>query len=201
LLEFRASFLPAYQEVVERIRVGLGLAPTGRPEKTPESIIAKLQRSDTKLSRMQDIAGCRIVVDARWHLDTAVKALHSLFETARVVDRRQQPSFGYRAVHVIVRVQGRQVEVQVRAALQDQWANLVEAFSDIQGVDFKHGQEAPDGSTLQWLMLGSDCIDRLDREEDTQFLPKMDPNELSWFRRGQFTATMFLATYIRPVSE
>jgi ppGpp synthetase/RelA/SpoT-type nucleotidyltranferase len=36
-----------------------------------------------------------------------------------VMDRRKNPSYGYRAVHVIVMTQGASVEIQVRTALKD----------------------------------------------------------------------------------
>jgi hypothetical protein len=48
----------------------------------------------------------------------------------------------YRAVHLIVRGQGRSVEIQVRTTLQDVWANVVEATAD-SGGDLKHGVEPP----------------------------------------------------------
>lgn len=197
LLEFRASFLPAYQEVVTKIRDGLSLDPTGRPEKTPESIVAKLRRGDIKhLADMQDIAGCRIVVDNRRDQDQLVHILQSLFAGARIVDRRKRPSFGYRAVHLIARAQGRQVEVQVRTSLQDRWANLVEDMSDLEGVDFKHGAEAPEGLWLRWLMLGAECIDQLARLEDPALLADMNASDLDHYRRGQFEAIILLAPYI-----
>jgi len=129
LLEFRASFLPAYVEVITKIREELGIDPSGRPEKTPESIVSKLQRGETSLSRMQDVAGCRIVVTDRQQNDV-VADLVQVFERTRVVDRPAKPRHGWRAVHVIVRTQCRPVEVQVRPYLQDVWANFVEVAAN-----------------------------------------------------------------------
>ena len=57
---YRRSFTDAYEDVVARIRDQLGLEPTGRPAKSKTSIIEKLRRERTRLSRMQDIAGCRV---------------------------------------------------------------------------------------------------------------------------------------------
>src|SRR5712692_7902197 len=59
---YRRSFSDAYENVVGQIRHQLGLEPTGREEKTTTSIIEKLRRQSIRLSQMQDIAGCRIVV-------------------------------------------------------------------------------------------------------------------------------------------
>jgi hypothetical protein len=46
--------------------------------------------------------------------DAAVECLTKAFAEATVVDRRKIPSYGYRAVHVIVRHHGTPVEIQVR---------------------------------------------------------------------------------------
>lgn len=55
LLEtFRLSFDPAYDRVFNQLRQ-FGLNPAGRPAKSTQSIIAKLVRLRTRLSRMQDI--------------------------------------------------------------------------------------------------------------------------------------------------
>jgi putative GTP pyrophosphokinase len=59
---YRRSFTEVYEDVVGRIRDQLSLEPTGRPAKSTTSIIEKLRREKTRLSRMQDIAGCRVIV-------------------------------------------------------------------------------------------------------------------------------------------
>src|SRR6266850_1780937 len=59
---YRRSFTEVYEGIVGRIRDQLGLEPTGRLAKSTISIIDKLRRERTRLSRMQDIAGCRLVV-------------------------------------------------------------------------------------------------------------------------------------------
>jgi putative GTP pyrophosphokinase len=60
---YRRTFGAAYEVVVRRLRMELQLAPTGRPAKTTASIIDKLRRETIRLSQMQDIAGCRVVVE------------------------------------------------------------------------------------------------------------------------------------------
>lgn len=59
----------------------------------------------------------------------------------REVDRRRDPRFGYRAVHLIVRIDGIPVEIQVRTALQDTWAQIVERLADQWGRGIRYGQE------------------------------------------------------------
>src|SRR6476660_8791415 len=74
LEEFRASFGEAYQEVFDYLS-SIGLNPGGRESKTTQSIRAKLVREKTRLSKMQDIAGCRVVVDDLKAQDRAVESL------------------------------------------------------------------------------------------------------------------------------
>src|SRR5256885_8799776 len=59
--EYRRSFTEAYETVVGAIRDQLRLHPTGRRAKTTKAIIEKLRREKTRLSQMEDIAGCRII--------------------------------------------------------------------------------------------------------------------------------------------
>jgi hypothetical protein len=59
--EYRRSFGEAYEAVIQTIRQH-GAFPTGRSAKSTLSIVEKLRRESIRLSQMQDIAGCRIVV-------------------------------------------------------------------------------------------------------------------------------------------
>ena len=114
---------------------------TGRPAKTTSSIIQKLKRESIRLSQMQDIAGCRIIVANGAEQDRAVRSLLDLFVTAAIVDRRKTPSHGYRAVHVIAR-EPLAVEIQVRTALQQGWAEFSEGLS-AQDPELKYGGGNP----------------------------------------------------------
>jgi len=110
---YRRSFTDAYEDVVRKIRDQLGLEPTGRPAKSTTSISAKLSRESIRLSQIQDIAGCRLIVPDILTQDEVVAKLKGLFDKLTVVDRREHPSHGYRAVHVIVDRRGKLIEVQV----------------------------------------------------------------------------------------
>jgi ppGpp synthetase/RelA/SpoT-type nucleotidyltranferase len=143
--EYERSFEEAQIEVVRVIRETLGLAPTARPLKTVHSVVAKLRRGAVELHQMQDIAGCRIVVDDIMVQEEVVDRLKQLpWDGCREVDRRRNPSHGYRAVHLIVRARGRRVEIQVRSRLQDLWAQLSEREADEFGIDVKYGAGPPD---------------------------------------------------------
>ncbi len=82
--EYRRSFTEAYEAVVGAIRKEMGLEPTGRPTKSTPSIVYKLQRESIRLSQIQDIAGCRVVVENIEEQNRVVEALGKLFEGANV---------------------------------------------------------------------------------------------------------------------
>jgi len=137
---YRESFTKALDEVIAKIRSAIGLEPTRRPQKTLFSIVQKLRREKSmQLSRMQDIAGCRLVVAGIPEQDRLVGDLVHAFEKATVVDRRERPSHGCRAVHVIARVVDKAVEIQVRTELQNLWAQLSEVMSDVWDPALKYG--------------------------------------------------------------
>jgi putative GTP pyrophosphokinase len=137
--EYRRSLGSAYESVLRIIREDLQLKPTGRPAKSTTSITEKLRRESIRLSQVQDIAGCRVVVANIAAQDQAVTMLRDAFVEVRVMDRRKNPSHGYRAVHVIVDIAGKAVEVQIRSFLQHLWAELSERLSDVVGLNIKYG--------------------------------------------------------------
>lgn len=107
-------------------RMGIGESDGGRL-KRPESIIAKLERdSRIRLSRMQDIAGCRLLAANKAEQDEIYARLQTDFDIYRAYDIRETPHSGYRAVHIVVRRGDRFVEVQVRTERQREWARLSE---------------------------------------------------------------------------
>lgn len=152
--EYRRLFRNAYDDVVNRIRNQLNVQTTGRPAKSTGSIRDKLLRESVRLSQVQDIAGCRIVVADILEQDRVVLALRSLFADSNldIVDRRKPskgwPRFGeatyrrghravgkpssngYRAVHIMVHLHNRVVEIQIRTLFQNWWAELSEKLSD-----------------------------------------------------------------------
>ena len=127
------------------------------------------------LSRMQDIAGVRLVAEMnRTEQDQLVKRIVELFPGADVKDRRAEPSHGYRAVHVIVEVDQRLVEIQVRTVLQDLWAQVVERLADRWGRGIRYGElpndpdaEVGDGATrrdvIEGLMTQSRVTDMVEQ--------------------------------------
>jgi putative GTP pyrophosphokinase len=137
--DYRRSFGEAYETVVHTIREQLHLEPTGRPAKSTHSLIEKLHRESIRLAQVQDIAGCRVVVADAAEQERAVASLRTVFPEASVDDRRANPSYGYRAVHVIAKIFGVLVEIQVRTSLQHLWAEFSEKLSDVVDPSIKYG--------------------------------------------------------------
>src|SRR5207247_5738309 len=67
------------------------------------------------------------------------ESLSGSFADIRIDDRRNRPSYGYRAVHVLVKPLGKVVELQVRPELQHWWAELSERLSDAFDPALKYG--------------------------------------------------------------
>lgn len=135
---YRRSFVPAYEEVIAAIKECSPYPPTGRPAKSTTSIVEKLKRESIRLTQMQDIAGCRVVVQRIGTQNSVVKRLKGKLD-AVVVDRRKQSSHGYRAVHVVARAQRQPIEIQVRTMLQHLWAEFSEKLSDVVDPAIKYG--------------------------------------------------------------
>ena len=137
--EYRRTLGVSYDSVVGSVQKILGLPVSGRPAKSTTSIVEKLNRESIRLSQMQDIAGCRVIVGDLAEQDRAVGAIAAAFTGCTVVDRRLKPSHGYRAVHLIVRADGSPIEVQVRTSLQHLWAEMCEKCADVIDPALKYG--------------------------------------------------------------
>jgi ppGpp synthetase/RelA/SpoT-type nucleotidyltranferase len=150
--QLEARYVPALEAVGAVLRAmlgdppafeGVGLTVASRPLKTLDTILEKLKRERTRLSTMQDIAGIRIVGEnglTRDQQDRLADAITRQFpSTARRIDRRTAPSFGYRALHLVVEVEAYPVEIQLRTDLQHGWADGMERFGDIWGRQIRYG--------------------------------------------------------------
>ncbi len=169
LNSFRRSYQPLYEYTVSAIRTELRLAPTGRPAKSTNAIKDKLIRTSMRLSQMQDVAGCRLVVENLRQQDLVVADLARLFPDHSIVDRRKTPSHGYRAVHFIVRHQDKAVEIQIRTEPQHAWAEYAEKLADTIDPALKYGG-GPEGprTILQNLSNVANFVEQIELEGSMQ---------------------------------
>lgn len=112
------------------------------------------------LNQLQDLGGCRAIMDSMDDVRGLVAALQERVrhEVRGVDDYIASPkSDGYRSVHLKLAFRGkgvstvfdgRRIEVQVRTILQHAWATAVEAVGMIRGEDLK-GSDGDD----RWLRL------------------------------------------------
>jgi ppGpp synthetase/RelA/SpoT-type nucleotidyltranferase len=135
-----------------------------RLKRTP-SIIAKLRREDgMQLDRIEDIAGCRIVVENLANVySTRDKIVNG--RTRNILRRErdyiQYPKeSGYRGLHLVYRYSGQKhkfsghsVELQIRSKVQHSWATAVEVVGTFTGQALKASQGAD--SWLQFFKLAS----------------------------------------------
>ena len=102
---------------------------TPRPTKTLYSTRAKMARGSTALSQMQDIVGCRIVVDTSKEQEDALDEIERIFPKADIKDLTNR-EMGYRAFHVLLNRPPFNYEIQLRTELQNAWAQLSEKLAD-----------------------------------------------------------------------
>ena len=121
--------------------------------KRMKSIRAKLAAGKTDLLSMQDLGGCRAIVDTIDNARALCAQLPESFrhELKRTTDYISSPKpDGYRCSHLIFRYQGMGefaalnakpllIEVQVRTRLQHAWATAVETVDAIVGETLKAG--------------------------------------------------------------
>lgn len=124
--------------------------------KRVERIVEKIARHSTALDRLQDIGGCRIVVaniDTQQRVTARLMALpfdlvdvddHVALPGASPFeqDSRGPKGSGYRAIHLVHRVDEHLLETQVRTVVQHGWAVAVERAEQITGFALKFG-DAP----------------------------------------------------------
>lgn len=120
--------------------------------KRRHTILDKVHREPTlDLSRMQDIGGCRAVVDT---IDD-LRRLESRVRSGRIpvvgdADYIAKPRrSGYRGVHVIVEYQDRQIEIQLRTRVMHAWALAAENYSQLLDLNLKRDGDHPVQKFLQ----------------------------------------------------
>lgn len=149
--------------------------------KNTGTIIEKLKRDKTALGKMQDIAGLRVVLGQGSRAEQNQIADELLRGNwlckAERIDRRFDPRFGYRAVHVVGLVGGYFLEIQIRTMLQHRWAVVFERLADEWGRGMRYGDPPPDkaleiaGASVsarevdRYMKELSDYIDDLEREQ------------------------------------
>ena len=162
--EFRATFAEPLAEVVEALRGLAGGAPVTYRLKRFETTVEKLRRLTSDLARLEDIAGCRVVVPTMREQRELLARIRQELDVVRERDYQAEPRGGYRALHAVVRVSDKLVEVQLRTELEEQWANTVERLAEGLDSEIKYSGGPPAVSEI--LALASNILGTFERAED-----------------------------------
>lgn len=134
---FRAESQKPLTHVVMGLRSMVKTESRGRPVvvgqrlKRMPRIVEKLTRDHrSNLSRMQDIGGCRAILEDLATVDAVRRRIHrNKWDVIAEDDYIANPQpTGYRGVHIVVRKFDRPIEIQLRTPWQNMWANNVESI-------------------------------------------------------------------------
>lgn len=150
-----------------------------RRMKRTESIITKLDRFKTmSLYKMQDIGGCRAIIQDKKKLNAILRSLKKRPEflisngSPKVSDYIAKPkSDGYRSIHIIGKFPDkdnklRSIEVQLRTPIQHSWATAVEIVDLFTQQSLKTNQ-----GDSKWKELFFEVSKQFELMDNIQFFP------------------------------
>jgi hypothetical protein len=153
--------------------------------KRMKSIRKKLRTMQLTLYQIQDIAGCRAIVDSIDQLNRVLAIYrsgrfpHGIIKEFDYIESPKRD--GYRSHHLSLKFSGanqfeifnrQRVEVQLRTRLQHAWATAVEAAGLVRGEDLKGGSGNAD-----WLRLFAFMASEIACEEDQPGIPGVPNSE------------------------
>lgn len=132
--------------------------------KRKPQILRKLKRFSVRLTQLQDIGGCRIIVDKNSDVDELIsfirEKIHSstLYQELREVDYREfgRDDTGYRAHHMVIKMDSYWCELQIRSNIQHYWAESIERTSVMYGHRLK--EKEGDIEVISYFKFFSDCL-------------------------------------------
>lgn len=158
---FRRTFRSPLQKVTVGIRQFVqresSAVIVGQRLKRVPTIIDKLVRlQKMKVTRMEDIGGCRAILPGgKPEIEGVLRRMEkNRWTIKRFRDYIADPKeTGYRAIHVVVQRDERPIEVQLRTPNQHRWAANVERAGAMIGFDLKDGV-GPDDLVEFFRLLG-----------------------------------------------
>ncbi|MCB5411880.1 RelA/SpoT domain-containing protein [Pseudogemmobacter faecipullorum] len=146
--------------------------------KRKPQILRKLNRFSVRLTQLQDIGGCRIIVDDNNDVNKLFDFISgklndsNFAKVARVTDYREagRDDTGYRALHIILEVSGKMLELQIRSKIQHYWSESIERTSVIYG--FRLKEKEGDPLVIDYFKEFSNCLHEV--EVSRQIPTKME---------------------------
>ena len=168
---YRRSFAKPLETVNDELVAllashGIDAEVSQRLKRMP-TIVEKITQREAELdlSRMQDIGGCRVVLDSDDVAD--LRRLEGLVRdhwgdgckrSSNYVDRPRES--GYRAIHIVVVQDGRMIEIQLRTQRMHLWAELVESLSGVLGTNYKQDGDSLVQDYARQLSLVMQAVER-----------------------------------------
>jgi ppGpp synthetase/RelA/SpoT-type nucleotidyltranferase len=158
-----------------------------RLKRTP-SILEKLRREGgMKLDRMEDIAGCRIIVANKANVYSVRNKIVSGRTRNTLRRERDYIKFpkesGYRGLHLVYQYKGQKdqysghcVELQIRSNVQHSWATAVEVVGTFTGQALKASQGSD--MWLQFFKLASIAFEDIENRKTSENASTQDRLEL-----------------------
>lgn len=149
-----------------------------RVKRKPQ-IIRKLRRLSVRLTQLQDIGGCRIIVEKNEDVDRLVLFLQEnvrrrgYFSVKKITDYREKgrDETGYRSTHLLLDRDGRSLELQVRSRIQHYWAESIERTSVIYGRYLK--EQEGDPAVISYFKHLSDVFYEIESGRDPSIQSKV----------------------------
>ena len=152
--------------------------------KRKPQIVRKLNRLSVRLTQLQDIGGCRIIVQKNADVDRIHKYLtekvksQSVFTIDRTTDYRElgRDDTGYRSLHVLLKRGGVHLELQIRSRIQHYWSESIERTSVIYGYHLKESEG--DKQVIGYFKNLSDVFYDIEAGRETTLEKRLKVDEL-----------------------
>ncbi|HFC6463803.1 TPA: RelA/SpoT domain-containing protein [Neisseria meningitidis] len=151
--------------------------------KRKPQIIRKLNRLSVRLTQLQDIGGCRIIVPTNRDVDKIYKFLSSKkdnldFLIKKVTDYREKgrDDSGYRALHIIIERENLNFELQIRSRIQHYWAESIEKTSVVYGYYLK--EQEGDRDVINYFKELSDVFYEIESGRKPTTIQKLNLEDL-----------------------
>lgn len=152
--------------------------------KRKPQILRKLKRLSVRLTQLQDIGGCRIIVETNKGVDNLIEFISrnisgsQKYRLLRITDYRERgrDKTGYRAAHLILEREGKTLELQVRSRIQHYWAESIERTSVIYGHYLK--EQEGDEVVISYFKSLSDIFYEIESGRDLSTQSKIDLDDL-----------------------
>lgn len=152
--------------------------------KRKPQIVRKLNRLSVRLTQLQDIGGCRIIVQNNSDVDKLFDYLskqvsaQKIFTIDKSTDYRERgrDDTGYRALHVILKRSGMHLELQIRSRIQHYWSESIERTSVIYGHHLKEKEGDP--QVIQYFKTISDVFCEIEANRKPSITQRLAVDQL-----------------------